>query len=135
MTICTPVWLALKLTVYDICFPKFIRDHYAIRFPELEQVIADPWEYISTVKAIGNAEVSSKTLLSSPDLHLTSAVPTGSDQAYNTIDRPPCSWCQHDSFHFQRSALATSRMAGDRTSNGGCVRVEECTGKGKFICV
>ncbi|KAJ9108149.1 hypothetical protein QFC19_002617 [Naganishia cerealis] len=35
---------------------KFIRDHYAIRFPELEQVIGDPWEYISAVKAIGNAE-------------------------------------------------------------------------------
>ena len=39
------------------CSRQFIRDHYAIRFPELEQVIADPWEYISAVRAIGNAEV------------------------------------------------------------------------------
>lgn len=34
---------------------KFIRDHYAPRFPELEQLIADPWTYIAAVKAIGNA--------------------------------------------------------------------------------
>ncbi len=35
---------------------KFIRDHYAPRFPELEQLIAEPWTYIAAVKAIGNAE-------------------------------------------------------------------------------
>ena len=34
---------------------KFIRDHYAPRFPELEQLIGDPWTYIAAVKAIGNA--------------------------------------------------------------------------------
>jgi len=34
---------------------KFIRDHYNPRFPELEQVIADPWEYIIAVESIGNA--------------------------------------------------------------------------------
>lgn len=52
---------------------QFIRDHYAIRFPELEQVIADPWEYINTVKAIGNAEVSRQgaelTLVASDKRH------------------------------------------------------------------
>ncbi|WWD16212.1 hypothetical protein CI109_100638 [Kwoniella shandongensis] len=35
---------------------KFIRDHYAPRFPELEQLIADPWTYIAAVQAIGNAD-------------------------------------------------------------------------------
>ncbi|ORX33869.1 hypothetical protein BD324DRAFT_584604 [Kockovaella imperatae] len=35
---------------------KFIRDHYAPRFPELEQLIADPWTYIAAVKAIANTE-------------------------------------------------------------------------------
>lgn len=35
---------------------KFIRDHYAPRFPELEQLIADPWTYIAAVNAIGNAD-------------------------------------------------------------------------------
>lgn len=35
---------------------KFIRDHYAPRFPELEQLIADPWTYIAAVNGIGNAD-------------------------------------------------------------------------------
>jgi len=35
---------------------KFIRDHYAPRFPELEQLIADPWTYIAAVRGIGNAD-------------------------------------------------------------------------------
>lgn len=33
---------------------KFIRDHYSPRFPELETLIPDPWDYIQAVKAIGN---------------------------------------------------------------------------------
>jgi len=35
---------------------KFIRDHYAPRFPELEQLISDPWTYCAAVSAIGNAD-------------------------------------------------------------------------------
>ncbi|SPO20028.1 related to U4/U6 snRNP-associated 61 kDa protein [Ustilago trichophora] len=35
---------------------KFIRDHYSPRFPELETLIPNPWEYIQAVKAIGNDE-------------------------------------------------------------------------------
>ncbi|WVN86568.1 uncharacterized protein L203_101735 [Cryptococcus depauperatus CBS 7841] len=34
---------------------KFIRDHYSPRFPELEQLITDPWTYISAVNAIGQS--------------------------------------------------------------------------------
>ena len=45
---------------------KFIRDHYAPRFPELEQLIPEPWMYIAAVKAVGNA----------PDLTKTSFPPT-----------------------------------------------------------
>lgn len=40
----------------DILAPQFIRDHYAVRFPELEQIIADPWDYINAVRSIGNAQ-------------------------------------------------------------------------------
>jgi U4/U6 small nuclear ribonucleoprotein PRP31 len=35
---------------------KFIRDHYAPRFPELEQLISDPWTYIAAVRAIANVD-------------------------------------------------------------------------------
>ncbi|PWN92876.1 Nop domain-containing protein [Acaromyces ingoldii] len=35
---------------------KFIRDHYAPRFPELESLIPNPWEFVQTVQAIGNDE-------------------------------------------------------------------------------
>ncbi|KAI7902736.1 uncharacterized protein BX663DRAFT_510302 [Cokeromyces recurvatus] len=33
---------------------KFIRDHYAAKFPELETLVYNPIEYARTVKAIGN---------------------------------------------------------------------------------
>ncbi|CAO0797311.1 unnamed protein product [Mucor circinelloides] len=33
---------------------KFIRDHYAAKFPELETLVYNPLEYARTVKAIGN---------------------------------------------------------------------------------
>lgn len=78
---------------------QFIRDHYAIRFPELEQVIADPWEYINTVKAIGNAEVSCLGLAYPPDLHLTNLLIIGFDETQNPTNRTSRSRCQHDGFH------------------------------------
>lgn len=42
---------------------KFIRDHYAPRFPELEQLITEPWTYIAAVRAIGNAPDITKTAM------------------------------------------------------------------------
>jgi U4/U6 small nuclear ribonucleoprotein PRP31 len=36
---------------------KFIRDHYAPKFPELEQLVTDPAMYIRSVRALGNREV------------------------------------------------------------------------------
>jgi U4/U6 small nuclear ribonucleoprotein PRP31 len=35
---------------------KFIRDHYASKFPELEQLVTDPPMYIRSVRALGNNE-------------------------------------------------------------------------------
>ncbi|KAH9927134.1 Nop domain-containing protein [Epithele typhae] len=39
---------------------KFIRDHYAPKFPELEQLVAEPAMYIRSVRALGNAEDPTK---------------------------------------------------------------------------
>ncbi|KDR83555.1 hypothetical protein GALMADRAFT_235772 [Galerina marginata CBS 339.88] len=39
---------------------KFIRDHYAPRFPELEQLVTDPAMYIRSVRALGNSEELAK---------------------------------------------------------------------------
>ncbi|KAF9263562.1 Nop domain-containing protein [Marasmius fiardii PR-910] len=43
---------------------KFIRDHYAPRFPELEQLVTDPSMYIRSVLALGNNEDLTKVDLS-----------------------------------------------------------------------
>lgn len=37
--------------------PKFIRDHYAPKFPELEQLIQDPTQYMRAVRILANNEV------------------------------------------------------------------------------
>lgn len=42
---------------------KFIRDHYSPRFPELETLILNPWEFVQAVQAIGNEEDLSKAKL------------------------------------------------------------------------
>eukprot|EP00055_Hartaetosiga_balthica_P014514 m.79895 g.79895 ORF g.79895 m.79895 type:complete len:517 (-) comp8615_c9_seq3:16-1566(-) len=34
---------------------KFIRDNYAIRFPELEQLVRDPIDYVNTIKVLQNS--------------------------------------------------------------------------------
>ncbi|KAK0529757.1 U4/U6-U5 snRNP complex subunit prp31 [Tilletia horrida] len=42
---------------------KFIRDHYSPRFPELESLIRDPWDFVRAVRALGNSENLSKAHL------------------------------------------------------------------------
>ncbi|KAF7794546.1 hypothetical protein EIP86_005680 [Pleurotus ostreatoroseus] len=42
---------------------KFIRDHYAAKFPELEQLVQDPQMYIRSVRALGNSEDPTKVNL------------------------------------------------------------------------
>ncbi|EJD53807.1 Nop domain-containing protein [Auricularia subglabra TFB-10046 SS5] len=44
---------------------KFIRDHYAPRFPELEQLVIDPAMYIKAVRVIANNEDIAKLNLAS----------------------------------------------------------------------
>jgi U4/U6 small nuclear ribonucleoprotein PRP31 len=44
---------------------KFIRDHYGWRFPELEQLITDPWTYIAAVQAIGNVDDLTRAVMPS----------------------------------------------------------------------
>lgn len=41
---------------------QFIRDHYAPKFPELEQLVGDPAMYIRSVRALGNHEVGASSL-------------------------------------------------------------------------
>lgn len=60
------------LVVHKVCFsvlydctehtlksrsPQFIRDHYAPKFPELEQLVADPAMYIRSVRVLANHDV------------------------------------------------------------------------------
>ncbi|KAF9452059.1 Nop domain-containing protein [Macrolepiota fuliginosa MF-IS2] len=47
---------------------KFIRDHYAPRFPELEQLVTDPAMYIRSVRALANNE-------DLPKVNLTGVLP------------------------------------------------------------
>ncbi|PWN54308.1 Nop domain-containing protein [Violaceomyces palustris] len=42
---------------------KFIRDHYSPRFPELESLILNPWEFVQAVQALGNDEDLSRAKL------------------------------------------------------------------------
>ncbi|KAJ7781408.1 hypothetical protein B0H16DRAFT_1658996 [Mycena metata] len=43
---------------------KFIRDHYASKFPELEQLVVDPAQYIRSVRVLANEEDLTKVDLS-----------------------------------------------------------------------
>ncbi len=42
---------------HDILLFQFIRDHYAPKFPELEQLVADPTMFIRSVRVLANHEV------------------------------------------------------------------------------
>ncbi len=41
---------------------KFIRDHYSVRFPELETLISNPVEYARTVAILGNGPMDSESV-------------------------------------------------------------------------
>ncbi|KAK1757609.1 hypothetical protein QBC47DRAFT_376492 [Echria macrotheca] len=41
---------------------KFIRDHYSVRFPELETLITNPLEYAKTVAILGNGPMDSESI-------------------------------------------------------------------------
>ncbi|CAB5196658.1 U4/U6 small nuclear ribonucleoprotein Prp31 [Rhizophagus irregularis DAOM 181602=DAOM 197198] len=42
---------------------KFIRDHYAKKFPELESLVLNPLDYTRAVKAIGNEMLPTSTVI------------------------------------------------------------------------
>lgn len=48
--------LAVEVDNEIILVHKFIRDHYSPRFPELESLIVNPWEYVQAVEALGNTD-------------------------------------------------------------------------------
>ncbi|KAF5392552.1 hypothetical protein D9757_002177 [Collybiopsis confluens] len=64
------------LVVHKAIIASFIRDHYAPKFPELEQLVTDPTMFIRSVRALENSEVSrpplfglnSANILTSKDL-------------------------------------------------------------------
>ncbi|CAD6925563.1 unnamed protein product [Tilletia controversa] len=74
---------------------KFIRDHYSPRFPELETLIRDPWDFVRAVQALGNTENLSKAHLEGilPNsiivvISMTASTTTGqpvSEQAWKQI--------------------------------------------------
>lgn len=46
---------------------KFIRDHYSVRFPELEKLITNPLDYAKTVAIIANGPMDIKSIQNSTD--------------------------------------------------------------------
>ncbi|PVF99729.1 Nop domain-containing protein [Serendipita vermifera] len=55
--------LSVELENETLLVHKFIRDHYAIKFPELETLVEDPHRYIRTVRALANHEDPTKVSL------------------------------------------------------------------------
>ncbi|CDH56223.1 nop domain-containing protein [Lichtheimia corymbifera JMRC:FSU:9682] len=71
---------------------KFIRDHYAPRFPELESLILNPMDYARTVKAIGNEKDLTKVDLRSILPSATVMVVTVTATTSNGKELSPEEW-------------------------------------------
>lgn len=90
-----PVALMGSLLMAYPSLLQFIRDHYSVRFPELEQIIADPWDYINAVKSIGNVEDLTKPKTPLGGRHglgvsMTAAISRGrllSQEEWNVIEK------------------------------------------------
>ncbi|KDQ64691.1 hypothetical protein JAAARDRAFT_28331 [Jaapia argillacea MUCL 33604] len=67
---------------------KFIRDHYHDKFPELEQLVADPAMYIRAVRALGNSEDPTKVDLAGvlPPAVIMSVLVTATTTSGQTLD-------------------------------------------------
>ncbi|PPQ65231.1 hypothetical protein CVT26_000208 [Gymnopilus dilepis] len=52
-----------RIPIAYLISAQFIRDHYASRFPELEQLVTDPTMYIRSVRALANSEDLTKVNL------------------------------------------------------------------------
>ncbi|KIM33323.1 hypothetical protein M408DRAFT_326083 [Serendipita vermifera MAFF 305830] len=55
--------LSVELENEIMVVHKFIRDHYAVKFPELETLVVDPNMYIRSVRALANQEDPTKVRL------------------------------------------------------------------------
>ncbi|PWN42862.1 Nop domain-containing protein [Ceraceosorus guamensis] len=55
--------LAVDIDNEVLIVHKYIRDHYAPRFPELESLIPNPWDFVRAVQALGNDESLTKASL------------------------------------------------------------------------
>ncbi|KAL1619985.1 U4/U6-U5 snRNP complex subunit prp31 [Neofusicoccum ribis] len=54
--------LATSIDSEIILVHKFIRDHYSIRFPELETLVTNPLDYAKTVAIIGNGPMDAESI-------------------------------------------------------------------------
>ncbi|KLO10148.1 Nop domain-containing protein [Schizopora paradoxa] len=71
---------------------KFIRDHYAPKFPELEQLVADPTMFIRSVRVLANNEDPTKVNLQGilPAAVIMSVLVTATTTAGQPL--PPAQW-------------------------------------------
>lgn len=69
---------------------KFIRDHYAVKFPELEQLVQDPTTYIRAVRALANHEDPTKVDLTGvlPPAAIMSVVVTATTSTGKDLSEP-----------------------------------------------
>ncbi|KAL2019236.1 hypothetical protein VTK56DRAFT_9963 [Thermocarpiscus australiensis] len=56
--------LATQIDNEIVLVHKFIRDHYSVRFPELETLITNPLEYAKVVAILGNGPMDSESIKS-----------------------------------------------------------------------
>ena len=73
---------------------KFIRDHYAPRFPELETLILNPWEFVRAVQALGNEEDMSKASMEGILPHGTIVVISMTASTTSGKPLPPNAWAR-----------------------------------------
>ena len=87
---------SLFCNIYSSDFIKYIRDHYSVKFPELETLVVDPNMYIRSVRALANQEVCTvpSTL---PIYKFSNADPLGSYQSPLRRNFAPCH--QNESAH------------------------------------
>ncbi|KAF9057735.1 hypothetical protein BJ165DRAFT_1538844 [Panaeolus papilionaceus] len=84
--------LAVEVDNEIMVVHKFIRDHYAPRFPELEQLVTDPNMYIRSVRTLANNQDLTKVELTGilPPAVIMSVVVTASTSKGVTL--PPAEW-------------------------------------------
>ena len=116
----------------DFPSPQFIRDHYAPKFPELEQLVTDPVMYIRSVRTLGNHEVCISALFPH---RLHTHFPTGPHRGRSARCPPPCRHhvCVDDSNDLRRSPTQRLGMASRAARLRPCGPLGRVQEKGAFI--